>query len=91
MITLTKEEQKAAALEKHKAQEANHKIVMKIISWKAGPLEGAAIHKDNKITKEEWETYTKHVYNTYKEEGKDKAKKKLEEAHAAISKNGGFA
>lgn len=89
MITQTREEQKAAQLAKQKAQEANHKIVMKVISWKAGPLEGAAISKNDKITPEEWEAYSKHVHNTYKE-GKDLAKKKLEEAHAAISKNGGF-
>ena len=87
---LTKEEQKLAVLEKHRANEIVHSLVVKIISWKAGLQEGAAISKSNKISPEEWDTYKKYIYAIYKVEGVEKAQKKLDEAEAAIRKNGGF-
>ncbi len=88
---LTPEEQKLATLEKHRAHEISHAMIVKIISWKAGLQEGAAINQNNKITPEEWEKYRQHVFATYKPEGKAKAEEKIKEAEEKIRANGGFA
>ncbi len=87
---LSPEEQKLALLEKRRAQEILHSIIVKIISWRAGLQEGASVKKDNKITPLEWKSYKDHVFNMYKADGPDKAHSKIGEAEKAIKDHGGF-
>jgi hypothetical protein len=67
-----------------------HKLVVKIISWKSGLQQGAAIIPSNKITPKEWANYKKHIQKISKTLSSEEVNKKLKEAEAAIKKNGGF-
>ena len=87
---LSKEEQKIAALEAHEVSERMHHLVVKIISWKTGPLEGASIKKDDKVTPDEWKKYSQHLLNISKSESEKRIQQKLREVHEAIAEHGGF-
>ncbi len=87
---LSKEEQKAVALENHQANERIHSLVVKIISWKAGLLDGASISQSNKITQSEWGRYRQHILKISKIESVDRVKGRLKETQQAIQKHGGF-
>lgn len=86
----SREEKKQQLIENHKADEKIHKMVVKIISWKAGILDGASITRQNKITPNEWNTYRKHILKISKTESKDRVMEKLKATQLAIKKNGGF-
>jgi hypothetical protein len=87
---LTKEEQKAATKEAHEASERIHSLVVKIISWKAGILDGAVITESNKITKREWEKYRQHILRISKTESVEKVKDRLKETQQSIQSHNGF-
>jgi len=89
-VKLSKEEQKQAALLAHEANEKIHSLVVKIISWKAGILDGAVITQSNKITKREWEKYRQHILRISKIDSVEKVKSKLKETQEAIQSHGGF-
>lgn len=87
---LSKEELKAIALEKFKANELIHSLVVKIISWRTGLVEGTMISDTNKVTNREWNTYRKHLLLISKIEGVVKVKIKLKETFQKIKDRGGF-
>lgn len=87
---LTKEERKAAASKTQAANEKIFKLVVKIISWKSGPMEGASIKLTDKITRDEWQRYRAHMLRISKTESEKRVKEKLEETYNAIKANGGF-
>ena len=87
---LNKEEQKAIAAKNLIAKEKIHSLVVKIISWKFGILEGASIIDSNKITKYEWEKYRQHILTISKVQTIEKVKEKLKETQASIQSHGGF-
>ena len=85
-----KDAQKIAIMENHEASERIHALVIKIISWKAGLLDGAIINSDNKITKKEWSNYRDHILNISKIESSEKVNSSLKETQESIARNGGF-
>lgn len=90
-MNLTKDQQKEASLEKQIQNEQIHMLVVKIISWKTGIVDGATITHDDKITPEEWNKYTKHLLNISKTDSVEKTKQKIADIEKAIKSNGGFA
>lgn len=89
-VPLNKESQRQAALENHKANEAIHALVIKIISWKTGILEGSAVGSDDKISLSEWEKYKQHLLSISKSEREKVVLGKLSLIHDAIESHGGF-
>lgn len=87
---LTRDEQKAIALENQKAKEKIHDLVVKIISWKSGLHEGASVSSDNKISPREWSSYKSHILSISKLDSESKVKDKLQEIYTAIKNHGGF-
>lgn len=87
---LSKEEQKLAAIEAHEVNERMHYLVVKIISWKTGPLEGAVIKETDKITPDEWKKYSQHLMDISKSDSEKRIQRKLQEVHEAIAAHGGF-
>lgn len=86
---LDKEARKQLSIDNHLANEKIHSLVVKIISWKTGLVEGASIQSDNKITQEEWDTYKKHTLKI-PTSNQDKVKDKIKETYEAIKRNDGF-
>ena len=86
----SKEDQKAALLENREANERIHNLVIKIISWRSGILDGAIIDHSNKITRTEWSKYQKHIITISKTDSAEKVKGKLKETKEAIQAHGGF-
>ncbi len=76
--------------ENHEESERIHNMVVKIISWKSGLVDGAVINKTNKITPKEWDAYRQHILTISKITSPEKVKAKLAETFKAIKKNGGF-
>lgn len=89
-VRLSKEEQKLAALKNHIANEKIHSLVVKVISWRFGILDGASIIESNKITKKEWGRYKKHILAISKIESVEKVKGRLKETWDSIQTHGGF-
>lgn len=89
-VRLSKEEQKLAVLKNHLANEKIHNLVVKVISWKFGILEGASISEENKVTKKEWNEYKRHILNISKIEDVEKVENKLKDVHNSIKLHGGF-
>lgn len=87
---LSKEEQKLQILENQRLNEITHNLVVKIIIWRSGKLDGTNLLASNKITPKEWATYKKHMLNISKIESVEKVKAKIEETRQAIKANGGF-
>ncbi len=87
---LSKEDKKQAALENHEENERIHALVVKIISWRSGILDGAIIQKNNKVTPKEWEEYKKHLLRISKVESPERVKEKLNDTYESIKKRGGF-
>lgn len=69
--------------EKHKAREAWHKLVVKILGWKDGV-------RLEKITLKEWKTYYQGLVKISTLNGRKKTVEKLEAIKEIIKKNGGF-
>ena len=88
---LTKDQQKDAQLEKQLHNEQIHSLVVKIISWKTGIVDGAVITRDDKITAAEWKQYTTHLLEISKTDSVEKTKQKIADIKEAITSNGGFA
>ena len=88
---LTKDQQKDAQLEKQLHNEQIHSLVVKIISWKTGIVDGAVITRDDKITAAEWKQYTTHLLEISKTDSVEKTKQKIADIKEAIISNGGFA
>lgn len=87
---LSKEEKKIAAQENHEENERIHSLVVKIISWRSGLLDGAVIQESNKITPKEWDEYKKHLTRISKIDSPERVKEKLNETYESIKKRGGF-
>lgn len=87
---LTKEERKEAVLKSQAANEKIFKLVVKIISWKSGPMEGATIKKTDKVTPDEWQRYRTHILRISKTESEKRVREKLDDTYKAIKANGGF-
>lgn len=86
-----KDLQKDAQLERQIHNEQIHSLVVKIISWKTGIVDGAVITRDNKITPAEWKQYYEHLLEISKTDSVEKTKQKLADVQKAIKDNGGFA
>ena len=89
-VKLTKEEKKVIAQENHEESERIHALVVKIISWRSGLLDGAVIQESNKITAKEWDEYKKHLLRISKVESPERVKEKLNETYESIKKRDGF-
>lgn len=89
-IKLTKEERELAISKAHEASEKIFKLVVKIISWETGPLDGAAIKKTDKITPDEWQRYRQHLLTISKSESVERVKGKLKKVYEAIKEHSGF-
>lgn len=76
--------------EKFNEREAWHKLVVKIICWKDGLLEGGIIKVTDKITPKEWGTYSKHMVKTNTTHGRKKVLSNLKVTKEIIQKHGGF-
>ncbi len=87
---LNKDERKEAVLQAHKANEKIFKLVVKIISWETGPMEGASIKTTNKVTDDEWQRYRRHLLKISTSESEKRVKEKLKGIYEAIKDNGGF-
>ncbi len=81
---------RTAYLEKFEKRELWHKLVVKILCWKDGLLEGSSINITNKITPKEWKTYYKKMVETNLIYGKEKALSNLKITKAKIEEHGGF-
>lgn len=81
---------KAAYLEKFEKRELWHKLVVKILCWKDGLLEGSSIDITNKISSKEWRTYYRKMIATNLTYGKEKALSNLKKTQDAIRNHGGF-
>lgn len=88
---LSQEEKKAIAQENHEQNEKIHQLVVKIISWRSGILDGAVIQRDNKVTPKEWDDYKKHLIRISKVDTPERVKEKLTDTFESIKKHGGFA
>lgn len=89
-MKLTKEEQKEQAIIKQLHNEKIHSLVLKIISWKSGLVDGAVISRDDLITKAEWDEYQAHLLEISKTDSVEKTKQKIADIKQAIKDNGGF-
>lgn len=76
--------------ERHREQELVHSLVVKIISWKSGLMDGALITENDKISRSEWNRYEKHLINISKSQSERTLKSKLKDIYQAIEKHGGF-
>ena len=91
MTKLTKDQQKDAQLLKQIHNEQIHSLVVKIISWKTGIVDGAIITRNDKVTPEEWKQYSNHLLEISKTDSVEKTKQKLADVQKAIKEHGGFA
>lgn len=76
--------------EKFNEREAWHKLVVKIICWKDGLLEGGTVKFTDKITLKEWNTYFKRMIKTNTTYHKERVLNNLKETREMIKKHGGF-
>ena len=90
-MKLTKDQQKDAQILKQLHNEQIHSLVVKIISWKTGIVDGAIITQDDKITADEWKQYYNHLLEISKTDSVEKTKQKLADVQQAIKEHGGFA
>lgn len=83
-------DQEQAILEKRQEAEKKHKLVIKIISWRSGLVEGASIQSDNKISVLEWDEYSEYMLKISNVEHIEKTKDRLNKTHLEITNNNGF-
>ena len=67
-----------------------HKLVVKVISWKDGLLDGGIIKITDKITTKEWNNYYKRIIKTNTSYSKDRVLNTLKETKELIQRHGGF-
>lgn len=90
MQTKSRNSNKTAILEKQQERETWYKLVVKIISWKSGLLEGGTVKQVNKISAREWRTYCEHSLRINVTYGKSKTQEDLKELKKIIHDFGGF-
>lgn len=71
-------------LEKQKARESWHKLVVKILSWKDGS------NSVEKITSKEWKTYCQHTLEKNVTYGKQRTQDELKKTKEIIESYDGF-
>lgn len=79
-----------ASQEKLDERESWHKLVIKIISWKDGPVQESIVKAAYRITATEWDTYSRHITASNTSYSKEKVSSSLKETKEIIKKNGGF-
>lgn len=79
-----------ANLDKLNERETWHKLVVKVILWKDGIIEGGTYKSRDKITLKEWDTYCKRMIKTNTTYGRQKVLSNLNEIKVIIKKHGGF-
>lgn len=87
---LSKEDQKILSLKKKAESDIVYRLVVKIISWKNGPLVGGSLQKTDRITAKEWAEYKKHLLMISKTDSPEKTMGKIKETQQIIQKHGGF-
>ena len=80
----------AASQDQADQREIWHKLVVKIISWKDGLLEGGIIKITDKISSKEWNVYFKRILKMNTSYSKERVLLSLKETKDLITKNGGF-
>ncbi len=87
---LTRDEKRLALLKVQEVRDKLFKLIAKVISWETGALDSIAVKSLNKITKQEWLTYKKHILGITTSESIEKVKEKLNQTYKDIKKNNGF-
>lgn len=80
-----------AYLEKSAEREEWHKLVVKVISWKGGLVDGGVVKQTDKISSAEWDEYCKRTIKTNVTYSKERVLSTLDETKKAIAHHGGFA
>lgn len=80
----------AANQDKADLREAWYKLVVKVISWREGLLEGGTTKPANKITKKEWAFYCKEITKVSLSSNEGKGLQDLKELKKVIASHGGF-
>lgn len=80
-----------ASQAKSEERESWHNLVVKIITWKDGPIQESDSKLAYKITAAEWKTYSKHVTDNNTSKSIENLLATLNETREIITKNGGFA
>lgn len=81
---------KLAYQEKLDERESWHKLVIKIISWREGVLEGATFRAKDKITYKEWVTYYQRTLKTNITHSRERVLADLRHTKSMIKEHGGF-
>jgi hypothetical protein len=89
-IKRTKEEIKLQIEANHASNERTHALVVKIISWRSGLQDAVIVKNNNKISREEWSRYQKHLLDISKVQSVEVVKLKLHDMFESIKSNGGF-
>ncbi len=87
---LTKEEREAAAAKAHEVSERLFKLVVKIIRWETELPNSNLGKPKEKITRDEWKTYEKHILRISTSEREERVKEKIGETYQAIKSHRGF-
>ncbi len=84
---------KKSLIDQKKLQEKEdwHKLVVKVIVWKDGPVGSGFVQFMDKITPKEWKDYRKRLTRVNAGKGKEKIQALLKEKWERINENGGFA
>lgn len=67
-----------------------HKLVVKVLCWKDGLLEGGSIKSSDKITVKEWKTYCQKIMETNIISGREKSLANLKITEQLIKNHNGF-
>lgn len=86
----SREENKLAAAEKARAQDAWRRIVVKVISWSNGLKSGGIIKAADTISKEEWQFYHNKYLQINTGKTQEKLEERLKETKKLITSFGGF-
>lgn len=89
-IRLGRSNIRLAYQERFNEREIWHKLVVKVISWKEGLLEGGIVKFKDKISAKEWGTYSRRTVERNTTWDKQKVLSLLKETRNMIKKHGGF-
>lgn len=89
-MSSAKKDQRLQLLKNQEANAKIHKLIVKIISWKTGLVDGADVKLSDKISDAEWQKYRKHLLTISKTDSQVKVKEKLKEIYNTIKTRGGF-
>lgn len=90
VMSAAKKDQRLQLLKNQEANAKIHKLIVKIISWKTGLVDGADVKLSDKISDTEWQKYRKHLLTISKTDSQLKVKEKLKEIYNTIKTRGGF-